>query len=260
MAALHKECARRLHEAATRQCPIPQLTQDLPELTLDDAWEIQRRLAGHRLRERSALHVGYKMGLTSRAKMEQMGVFEAIAGHLTSDMAIEHGGSLQRAHYIHPRVEPEVAFVLAKDIDRPLSPAEALLAVEGVCLALDVLDSRYENFRFSLTDVIADNASSAGYVLGPMVRRPDELPLHALGLVLSVNGEVVQTGSSAAILEHPAVSLAALTRRCATAGWPLRQGMIVLAGAATAAVAVEPGSCVRLEGASLGDVHLRITP
>lgn len=249
--------AKALDQAAREAAPIPCLTQNEPDLDVRSAWKIQEALVQLRIKRKARL-MGYKMGLTSRAKMEQMGVHTPIFGRLTADMLIPHGGSLDAAAFIHPKVEPEVAFILGREISEPMSAAQAMTHVDGVCAALDLLDSRYEAFRFTLPDVIADNASSAGFAVGPTVRPAADLDLGCLGLVMEINGEVVATGSTAAILDHPAESLAMLTRLAASAGFTLPEGTVVLAGAATAAAPLRAGDRVRLRADGLGEVGFRM--
>ncbi|RAL19993.1 4-oxalocrotonate decarboxylase [Lujinxingia litoralis] len=249
--------AEKVDEAARTTTPLTMLTAELPELTLDEAYTIQRASIARRL-ERGERLVGMKMGLTSRAKMEQMGVHEPIYGHLTSSMTLSDGATIAHGDYCHPRVEPEIAFIMGADIAGTPTPREALAAVSGVCGALEVIDSRYKDFKFTLIDVVADNASSTGYVLGTRVRPASELDLGNLGMVMSVNGQVVETGSSAAILEHPARSLAALITMLHARGEGLKKGQVVLAGGATKAVALKPGDQVTLEVEGLGRVALGV--
>lgn len=249
--------AARLDEALARASPIEKLTNEHKELSLEEAYRIQR--AGIALRKiRGEVLIGMKMGLTSRAKMEQMGVSEPIYGHLTSSMRLSDGGVLEHARHCHPRVEPEVAFLLGRDLEGPVTPAEALLAVDGVSAALEVIDSRYQNFQFTLPDVVADNASSARFVLGSIVKRPGAVDLGNLGMVMEVNGAVVEIGSSAAILEHPARSLACLAGLLALVGEKLKAGQIVLAGGATKAVALSPQDRVRVRVQDLGAAGFRV--
>ncbi len=248
-----EEFAARLDTAASDASAVAQLTLDAPDLSLEDAYAIQRASIARR-EARGDTIVGMKMGLTSRAKMEQVGVHEPIYGHLTAKMKRSSGDALRMAEQIHPRIEPEIAFVLGKDLRGPVTALEALGAVEWVVAALECIDSRYEDFQFTLPDVVADNASSTAFFLGTTRKRPDELDLGNLGMVMSLNGEVVATGSSAAILENPANSLAALANMLQARGETLRAGQIVLAGGATAAKHVAAGDVVELEVQGLGRV------
>lgn len=216
---------------------------------VDTAYTIQQASIAARLQRGERL-VGMKMGFTSRAKMIQMGVHDMICGRLTDAMLVEDGGVISKAAYVHPRVEPEVAFLLKRTISGPMTPLQAMDAVEAVAPALEIIDSRYQNFKFSLEDVVADNSSSSGFVVGSWCR-PDQ-DLSNLGMVMSFDGRPVEVGSSAAILGNPARSLAAAARLSALRGIPLEAGSIVLAGGATAAAALSVGVSVTLEVQNLG--------
>jgi len=242
--------------AAMNRTEIDQLAATEPELTMEAAYQIQAASVERRI-ERGERLVGMKMGLTSRAKMEQMGVHEPIYGRLTSSMILNNGAAIRHADLIHPRIEPEVAFLLKRDLSGPVTPAQALLAVEGVCAALEIIDSRYRDFKFTLPDVVADNTSAVLFVLGDILQPAEAVNLGNLGIVMEVNGVPAEIGSSAAILEHPARSLAELANMLARRGESLHAGQIVLAGGATAAVAVKPGDHVRAVVDELGVAEVR---
>jgi 2-oxo-3-hexenedioate decarboxylase len=223
-------------------------------LTLEDAYAVQAASIGRRI-ARGERRVGVKMGFTSRAKMVQMGIADVIWGRLTDGMRVEEGGAIQMRSYLHPRVEPEIAFLLGRDLVGAVSPAEALLAVAGVAPALEIIDSRYAAFKFALADVVADNASSSGFVLGPWSAPAADVG--NLGMILEVDMRAVEIGSSAAILGHPLRSLVAAARMTALAGEPLRAGDIVMAGGATAATPLRPGVHVRVVVERLGQAEFR---
>jgi 2-oxo-3-hexenedioate decarboxylase len=246
--------AERLDTAAMTARAIPQLSQEF-ELQLDDAYRIQAASIERRL-SRGDKRVGMKMGFTSRAKMLQMGVSDLIWGRLTMSMMIEEGGSISLADFIHPRVEPEVAFLMRKPLSGRVSPLVALDAVEAVACALEVIDSRYEAFKFSLSDVVADNASSSGFAIGSW-RKPDT-ELANLGMILSVNGRPQAFGSTATILGHPLRALVAAARVVAGSGERLEPGSIVMAGAATAAIALSQDQHISLEAEKLGRVQFTV--
>lgn len=246
--------AERVDTAAINNDDIVMLTAEHPEMTLEDAYEIQRLSITRRI-QRGEDFVGMKMGLTSRAKMEQVGVHNPIYGHLTGTMKRSSGDTIAFDDYVHPRIEPEIAFILGQDLVGKVTAAEAMQAVSGVCAALEVIDSRYTDFKFTIIDVVADNASSSTFFLGDTVLPPELVEnLGNLGMVMSVNGEVVETGSSAAIFEHPARSLAKLAEMLWERGEGLSAGMVVLAGGATKAVHLKPGDHVHLEVDSLSTV------
>ncbi len=250
--------AKAVDDATRAAKPIAQLSSRRGvTLSLNDAYRVQAASIARR-RRRGERRSGVKMGFTSRAKAAQMGVFDLIYGRLTEAMLIADGGTLSFKDYIHPRVEPEIAFLLKSPMAGHLSPAEAMTHVEAVAPALEIIDSRYKDFKFSLTDVVADNCSSAAYVVGPW-NRPDG-DISNLGMVLTFNGRPVEIGSSAAILGHPARSLADAARFASETGDQLEAGFVVLAGGATAAVALAPDTAVRLEVERLGPVGFTVTP
>jgi 2-oxo-3-hexenedioate decarboxylase len=249
------ELARIVDEAARTATAIPQLTDELPNLTVDDAYGIQA-LSMARRYARGERRVGMKMGLTSRAKMAQVGVSEMVWGRLTDAMRVEEGGSLSKARYVHPRAEPEVAFLLKAPLAGDVSLAEAAAAVGGVAAAIEIIDSRFKDFKFNLPDVVADNSSSSGFLLGPW--NDPSIDVGNLGLVVEVDGRPVQVGSSAAILGHPLRSLVAAARMVARWGERLDAGSIVLAGGATAAHPLAPGQNVRLVMERLGSVAFSV--
>lgn len=218
------------------------------ELSLDDAYAIQRKSIALRL-GRGEIPAGVKMGFTSRSKMRQMGVDEMIWGRLTDGMRIEDGGEVSLDRYIHPRVEPEIAFVMKRRVAGDVSPAEAMAAVDAVCPAIELIDSRYRDFKFTHADVVADNCSSAGFVLGAwaLPRAVDNL-----GVVLEIDGRAAKIGSTAAILGDPARALAAAIRLGTGDGVPVEAGTVIMAGAATEAVHLRPGCHVRLRMQDLG--------
>ena len=160
------------------------------------------------------------------------------------------------SRFVHPRVEPEIAVLLARGLDDVQSPLQALAAVAAVAPAREIIDSRYEDFRFSLTDVVADNSSSSGFVVGPW--RSPATDLDNLGLVMAFDGRPQAFGSTAAILGHPLRSLVAAARVAAEAGERLSPGDLVLAGGATAASALVAGSYVSLEMHTLGRCGFRV--
>jgi 2-oxo-3-hexenedioate decarboxylase len=240
------ELAARLDRAQQSGKPTDQLTASA-ELDVETAYQIQAELVGYRIRRGERL-VGLKLGLTSQAKMAQMGVREVIWGRLTGAMRIPDGGTVEIGGYVHPRVEPEVAFLLTGQ------PGPFDVAVRAVAPALELIDSRYRDFRFTLPDVIADNTSAAGFVLGPW--QPVPAGLDNLGVLLEVDGRVMETGSTAAILGDPRRALAQGIHLAARAGVRLEPGWVFLAGAATAAVPLPAGAHARAVVEGLGTASL----
>lgn len=246
--------AQRLDNAARTATATPQLAEPL---SVEDAYAVQTQSMALRY-ARGERRIGMKMGLTSRAKIAQMGVKDMIWGRLTDSMLVEDGGKIDFARFVHPRVEPEIAFLLGAPLGETITPMAARAALAGVAPALEIIDSRYENFRFSLTDVIADNSSSSAFVTGAWADPATDLA--NLGMILEIDGVARQIGSTAAILGNPIRSLIAAARLAARAGEPLRAGDVIMAGGATAAEALAPGQHVRLEVQKLGYASFHVQP
>lgn len=247
-----QDLAVHLDHAAIHAEAVPQISLE-QNLSLEDAYKVQVESMNQRFSRGEKL-LGYKMGFTSKAKMEQMGVHELIWGRLTSNMEFSDGGTLELNKFVHPRAEPEVAFRIAKDIPGELTKDQISTYVDAVSVAIEIIDSRYKNFKFSLEDVIADNCSSTGYVIGDWLS--PENNLDNLEMSLKVNGEVVQSGQSNDILGNPWNSFLEATRIFKREGIELKEGMVLLAGAATPAVFLNSGDVVSAYCEGLGSVSL----
>jgi 2-oxo-3-hexenedioate decarboxylase len=246
--------AETLYQAMRGAAAVDQLSATAA-VTLEDAYAIQSR--GMRLREAAGERiVGMKLGFTSQAKMAQMGISEMIFGQLTDAMRVEAGGSLRRSRFIHPRAEPEIAFVLGEPIRGEITREQARRAVAAVCPAIEIIDSRYRNFRFSLADVVADNSSSSAFVLGEP--GPADLDIGDLKMAISIDSEVQRTGSTAAILGDPWRSVIAAARFAEKYDVALRAGDILFAGAATEAVAIDVRNEVRVEATGFAPVSFTV--
>ncbi len=225
------------------------------EFSIEEAYQVQA-LSLQRRYERGENPRGIKMGFTSRLKMQQMGVDEMIWGRLTDAMLVEEGSEIDLSAYIHPRAEPEIAFLMKEPLSGLVSQTEAISAVEAVAPAIEIIDSRYDNFKFSLEDVVADNSSSSSYVIGSW-SKPD-IDISNLGMVFTFDNDITGVGSSAAILGHPIRSLVAASRLLGEQGLSLEPGWVVLAGAATAAEALRSDIHVQSEVENLGRVSFRV--
>lgn len=247
-------------EAAQRGATaIPKLTDDYPGMTLGDGYAVQNELR-RRWLARGHRQVGWKAGLTSKAKMLQMGVDVPSIGFLMSDMARAENAAVATQDMVHPRVECEVAFVLGRALRGPDCDAAAVLAAtDFVIPALEIIDSRFTGFKFDLQSVVADNGSAARYVAGGRARDAAELDLATLGVAMEKNGELVATGASGAVLGHPAEAVALLVRVLAGLDEGLPAGSFVMSGAITEAIAVKPGDSVVARFQELGSVSVRFT-
>jgi 2-oxo-3-hexenedioate decarboxylase len=246
--------ANKLDHAARYAKSIEQISV-AQKFGLEESYAIQSISIGKRY-ERGEQKTGIKLGFTSKAKMEQMGVHDMIWGRLTSKMKYDDGSSLLKSDFIHPRAEPEIAFHLSKDVDKLLSKENYLDYIDGVAVAIEIIDSRFTNFKFSLEDVIADNCSSSGYIVGEWMDAKTNL--QDLKIELLVDGSVVQQGNSNAILGNPLESLFAASRLALENGEQLSKGQLILAGAATPAVYIEVGQVVKATAESLGAVSIQV--
>jgi 2-oxo-3-hexenedioate decarboxylase len=235
---------------------IAQISDDHPDVDVATAYRAQQAFVQSKL-DAGETFVGYKLGLTSRNKQQAMGLDAPLYGRVTSGMISTYGDPVQLDRFIHPRVESEIAFLLARDIEAPATVTSVLAATEVVFGAVDVLDSRYESFQFTLTDVVADNASAGAFYLGPVARRPDELvDLRLLGCVVRVDGDVAMTAAGAAVMGHPAASVAWLANQLAAEGEGLRAGQLIFSGGVTAPVPVVAGGSVTFEFDGLGAIEV----
>jgi 2-keto-4-pentenoate hydratase len=246
--------ALKLHTAADSATATEQLSH-AATVSIEAAYDIQARLMTYRY-ERGEQLVGLKLGFTSKAKMEQMGVQDMIWGRLTDAMHCRADGKIERAAFIHPRAEPEIAFLIKTDLPENLTLADAPQYIEGVAVAVEVIDSRYQNFKFSLADVIADNCSSAAFAIGEW-HTPDT-PINYLAMALWIDEKQVETGTSDAILGNPWESVVAAARLSHQYNEPLKKGMILLAGAATSAVFIEAGQTIKGTAEGLGEVKFGV--
>jgi len=252
-----EKLAEHLENAELNCTEVTKITDDYPEITWDEAldvqWEIRRRKEA-----RGNKIVGLKMGLTSRAKMLQMGVETPCYGFLADYFSIPDGGDVKISELIHPKVEPEIAFVTKKELSGPgCHIGEVLSAIDFVLPAVEIIDSRYKDFKFDLKSVIADNSSSSRFVTGGRMMPVEELDLKTLGVVVEINGEVVDLGAGAAILGHPAASVAMLANLLAERDEVIPAGTFIMAGAITPAIAVKAGDNVSVRYQDLGAVTMR---
>lgn len=246
--------SRALLEAEAKRAPIAPLTATYPDLKIEDAYQIQ--LEGVNTRVAAGRKViGKKVGLTSKAMQDLLGVGEPDYGHLLDDMLVIEGQPCRRDGLIQPKVEGEVAFVMKRRVAGPgVNIADVLRATAGVMPALEIVDSRIRDWKIKLVDTVADNASSARFVLGSRMLPAESLDLRLIGFCLEKNGMVVSSAAGVAVWGHPASAVAWLANKLAELGAALEEGDIVLAGAFTAAVDVGPGDVVQAHFDRLGSV------
>lgn len=255
VAADTRELAEELLAATRDRAPTAPLTDRHPSLTVEDAYAIQREVTAARLAAGSR-RVGRKIGLTSRAMQTQLGVDEPDYGQLFNDMDVPDGGVVWVDRLIAPRVEPEIALVLATDLRGPgVTPEDVLAAAESICGALEIIDSRIADWRIRLADTVADNASSGAFVLG-RPHPPEAADWAAVGVRLRVDGSVEAEGRGDAVLGHPANAVAWLANALSGYGEHLSAGEIVLPGSMCASLPLLPGIRVEAEFDFLGTVSV----
>lgn len=255
--ANHAVLAQELLNAAKTGVPVPPLTERHPDLGLDGAYAIQ--LAQVRARAGVGARVsGHKIGLTSAAIQRQLGVREPDFGHLFADMEIT-GRTVSTGRFIAPRAEPELAFVLGRELHGPrVTTRDVAAAVHLVLPALEIIDSRIEDWRIGLPDTVADNASCGAYVLGATGVPLDQVDLNQLGCVLRVGAEIAATGSASAVLGNPLAGIAWLANTLGRYGTSLKVGQVILSGSMTAAVDLVPGTTISAEFSGLGNLSLHV--
>lgn len=249
--------AARLLAAERTRTPIVKLTDEHPDMDWADAYAIQNTIRQVKLGAGVKV-AGLKAGLTSRAKMKQMNVSEPVFGFLTDAGACADGGEVALDRYIAPRIEAEIGFVTRYELAGPgCHLAQVLAATDFVLPAVEILDSRYENFRFDLVSVVADNTSAAGFVTGGRPRLIDDVDLPTVGVVVEKNGKVVEVGAGAAVLGHPAAAVAMLANNLARRGAVIPAGTFIMSGGITAALGVARGDRISVRIQDLGSVALR---
>lgn len=248
--------AAELLRCEERRIERPPFSDEWPELDLDTGYLIQDRTLGTRL-ERGERLIGVKLGLTSRAKQQRMSVHFPFVAWLTDPMILPVGDPVPRSRLIHPRLEPEIVFVMGERLAGPgVTCARAMSAVESVWAGAEVIDSRYRDFRFTAGDVAADNASSAAFVTGPIGAAPSQLDLALEAVLVEVDGEIVDSAAGAAVQGHPGEALALAANDLARRGHAIEPGWIVLTGGMTDAVPAAPGTSVAMHFTNLGSVFV----
>ncbi|MFN8228066.1 MAG: 2-keto-4-pentenoate hydratase [Mycobacterium sp.] len=254
--AIRAELAADLAEAERSRVPIDPLTDGNPGIDVVDAYEIQLLNIRQRVAE-GARVVGHKVGLSSEAMQKMMNVDEPDYGHLLADMEVFQDVPVKTSDYLYPRVEVEVAFILAEDLPGAgCTEDDVLAATAAFAPSIELIDTRIKNWQIKLCDTIADNASSAGWILGPERVSPKDIDIRAIDAVLKCNGETVAEGRSDAVLGNPVTAVAWLARKVDGFGVRLKAGDVVLPGACMRAIDARPGDSFLAEFTGLGSVRL----
>lgn len=254
-----KEAAHALHKAEHTLEPIPPLTEQYPDMDIADAYAVQ--LEG--IRERREAHggeiIGWKVGLTSKAMQQMLGVDQPDFGHLLDHMRIDAGEDIDLSNLIWPRVEPEIAFILNADLKGPgVTADDVIAATEYLVPALEVIDSRIKDWKIKLCDTIADNASCGAFVLGQQRTAPGDFDIKLIGMNYYVNDELTATATSAAVIGNPAEAVAWIANTLAPYGHYLQAGQVVMPGSLVAAVDARPGGVIRADFDHIGSVEIRL--
>ncbi|KUI41311.1 2-keto-4-pentenoate hydratase [Mycobacterium sp. IS-1590] len=253
---VRQQLAADLAQAERSKVPIAPLTDAHPDIDVVDAYEIQLINIRQRVAE-GAKVIGHKVGLSSKAMQQMMNVDEPDYGHLLDEMAVHEDQPVKSANYLYPRVEVEVGFILADDLPgEGCTEDDVLAATAAFAPAIELIDTRITDWKIKLCDTIADNASSAGWVLGENRVSPKDIDVTAIDAVLTRNGEVVAKGRSDAVLGNPVTAVAWLARKVDSFGVRLKAGDIVLPGSCTKAFDATPGAEYVADFAGLGSVHL----
>lgn len=257
--AVRRELAAELAAAERDRVPIDPLVTRYPEIDVVDSYEIQLVNIRARLAA-GAKVVGHKVGLSSEAMQKMMGVDEPDYGHLLGEMEVFENTPVDTSKYLFPRVEVEVGFVLGADLPgADCTEADVLAATVAYAPSIELIDTRIKDWKIALCDTIADNASSAGWVLGPERVAPNALDIKKIDARLTRNGESIAEGRSDAVLGDPTIAVAWLARKVASFGVRLKAGDIVLPGSCTRAIDARPGDDFHAEFDGLGSVRLRFS-
>jgi 2-oxo-3-hexenedioate decarboxylase/2-keto-4-pentenoate hydratase len=257
--AMVTEAADLLDAAQAGRAPIGQLTERYPGMSLAEAYAIQQVNLRRRLNSGASL-VGQKIGLTSKPMQTLLGVDEPDFGYILDDMVVPNGSAVPRARFCAPRVEPEVAFLLSKPLQGPgVSVADVRAATVAVAVALEIVDSRIADWKLTLCDTVADNASCGAVVLGQWKAFTDDIDLVTARASLRLNGTEIDSGLGSAVLGDPAAAVAWLANALAAFGTPILPGQIIMSGSFTTAAFVHPGDAASATISGLGTVSLTFT-
>ncbi|MBF7011844.1 2-oxo-hepta-3-ene-1,7-dioic acid hydratase [Novosphingobium resinovorum] len=261
--ALVAELARELDAAEQNRKPIRQFTARYPDMTIADGYRISKQWVDLKLAGGRTVH-GHKIGLTSRAMQQVAGITEPDYGTLLDDMVFEQGGDIPCDRFITPKVEVELAFVLARRIEGPnVTVFDVLRATEYVIPSVEIIDSRTTvvdaetGARRKVQDTISDNAANAGIIVGGLPMRPEKVDMRWIGAMLSRNAVVEETGIAAGVLNNPANGIAWLANRLAPWGEALEPGEVVLGGSFTRPVEARRGDVFNADFGPMGAIGFR---
>lgn len=254
---LQEKLGDELYEALSQRRVLEPLSTRYPDISIADAYAVQQHMLARRIAAGERV-VGKKIGVTSKAVMDMLGVFQPDFGWLTDGMAFNEGEAVSASSLIQPKAEGEIAFVLKKTLQGPgVTAADVLAATEGVMACFEIVDSRISDWKIKIQDTVADNASCGVFVLGDRLVDPRDVDLATCGMVLEKNGEIVATGAGAAALGHPANAVAWLANTLGAHGIALEAGEVVLSGSLAAMVPVKAGDNLRVTIGGIGSCSVR---
>ncbi|SDH68112.1 2-keto-4-pentenoate hydratase [Alteribacillus bidgolensis] len=254
-----KDLANYLIEAEKSQKPINPLTDVNPDLTLDEAYEVQLQVVQEK-QSQGVKIVGKKIGLTSRDMQVMYGIDTPDCGHLFENMIVENNHEVSFNDVIQPKVESEIAFVLKKDLQGPnVTVEDVLQATDYVLPSFEIIDSRIKDWNVKLQDTVADNASSGLYVLGDKPVSVDEVNLPDISMKVYQNGQLMKEGIGKNAMEHPAAGVAWLANKLAEFDVSLQAGEVILSGALATTIDVVPGDEFTAVFEHLGEVKVTFT-
>lgn len=248
---------KALDQALTQVKPIAPLTEQYPDMSIEEAYQVQVAMLSHRL-NRGARVIGKKIGVTSKAVMNMLNVYQPDFGYLLDDMVFAEGAVIPTSKMIAPRAEGEIAFVLKKDLMGPgVTNADVLAATEGVMACFEIVDSRIKDWKIKIQDTVSDNASCGAFVLGNELVCPSQVDLINCGMVLEKNGEIVATGAGAAALGSPVNAVVWLANTLGRLGIPLKAGEVILSGSLAPLIPVVAGDYLRMSINGIGTCAVR---
>ena len=259
--ALIRQLAVELLAAEDNATPIPPLTDRYPEITVADAYQVQNTVVEMRL-ARGEVIIGKKIGLTSKGIQLQVGVTEPDYGVMTNAGLVMDGACIDSRKMIAPRIEPELVFVLERDLDGPqVTPWDVIRATAGVMPALEIVDSRIIDWKIKIQDTVSDAASYARIVTGGNQLIPiSSLDLSMVPMALYRNGELVHTACGAAVMANPINSVTWLANKMVEYGTPLKAGELILSGSFTPTVDFHPGDHIQANFGPVGKINLLAQP
>jgi 2-oxopent-4-enoate/cis-2-oxohex-4-enoate hydratase len=253
-----REQGDELYEALRARRTVAPLTERRPDITIADAYHVSLRMLERRIADGETV-IGKKIGVTSKAVQNMLGVHQPDFGYLTDRMQVLHGDDVPIGReLIQPRAEGELAFVLKRDLTGPgVTPADVLAATDHVRPCFEIVDSRIRDWKIKIQDTVADNASSGLFVLGREGADPRAIDFVTCGMVVEKNGDIVSTGAGAAALGSPVICVAWLANALGEFGVGLKAGEIVLSGSLVPLERVEPGDRMSLKVGGIGGASVR---